>query len=117
MAHALTKSSVGKRIKQLREKTNLTQANLAKEAEITPAGICQIEAGNRIPSTPILARIAAVLGVSMDYLLGTSEEILFKDLLQDKNLYTFFQNYQMLDPHDRKTIQQQVAFLKYQKAR
>lgn len=106
--------AIGQRIKKLREQSEFTQAKLAAEANITPAAISQIEKGERIPSTPILRRMAAALKVSTDYLLGATDETKLKDILQDEKVQNFFRGFQDLSPRDKQTIQQQIEFLKNQ---
>lgn len=104
--------AIAKRIRSIREQKSLTQAQLAAQASITPAAICQIEAGDRTPSTPILRRIASVLNVSIDYLLGSTDEVQLKDILADEDVQSFFRGYQSLNTQDQKLIQQQIEFLK-----
>jgi transcriptional regulator with XRE-family HTH domain len=104
--------TVAKRIRSVREEKGLTQAQLAVQSSVTPAAICQIEAGDRIPSTPILRRIASVLNVSIDYLLGASDKVEIKDLLNDEGVRKFFRGFQGLSAQDQKQIQEQIEFLK-----
>ena len=112
MTKNLKDKSVAKRIRAVREAKGLTQANLAAQASITPAAICQIEAGTRTPSTPILRRVSAVLNVSIDYLLGSTDEVQLQDILSDEGVQKFFRGYQSLSSQDQKMIQQQIEFLK-----
>lgn len=107
-------SLVGKRIKEQRERLGLTQAKLAEDAEITPAAISQIEAGDRIPSSPILRKLASALGVSSDFLLGATKDSDLKDLLQNESIQKFFRDFKELTPNDKKTIEKQIEFLKSQ---
>ena len=115
MAKDSSSGLVGRRIKEQREKIGITQAKLALDAEITPAAISQIEAGDRVPSSPILRKSAGALGVSSDFLLGTTKESELKDLLQDEQIQKFFRGFKDLTPGDKKTIEKQIEFLKSQK--
>lgn len=108
------KKTIGDRIRSARERLGSNQARLAADAEITPAAISQIESGDRIPSTPILRKLASVLKVSTDYLLGVTDEIELKDLLQDEKVQQFFRGYQGLNPQDQEFIQKQIEILKKQ---
>ena len=56
--------SVGSNIRQRRELREVSQKELAKRIGITPAGLCMIESGKRLPSLPNLAKIATVLGTT-----------------------------------------------------
>lgn len=107
-------TAIGRRIKEVREKLGLNQAKLALEAEITPAAISQIEAGDRTPSTPILRRLATALKVSTDYLLGTTDKSELKDMLQDPSLQKFFRGFQDLSETDKQYVQKQIDLLKSQ---
>jgi transcriptional regulator with XRE-family HTH domain len=112
MSKSSKDKSVAKRIKSVREEKGLTQAQLASQASITPAAISQIESGDRMPSTPILRRIASVLQVSIDYLLGATDEVEIRDLLTNEGIQKFFRNYQSLSAQDQQLIQQQIEFLR-----
>lgn len=61
---------IGSSIRRLRELQGRTQSNLAKAARATPACISQIEGHSRIPSVPVLLRIADALSVSLDSVCG-----------------------------------------------
>ena len=58
------------RIKLLREKRGLTQAELAKQLGITRSGVNAWEMGISVPSTQYIVELAQFFGVSADYLLG-----------------------------------------------
>lgn len=113
----LSASSVGERIKEARERLGYNQAKLSSEAQITPAAISQIEAGDRTPSTPILRRVASVLKVSTDYLLGNSNETQLQDLVQDEGIQKFFRGFKELSSKDQQTIQEQIEFLRSRKTK
>jgi XRE family transcriptional regulator of biofilm formation len=58
-------------LKTLREEKELTQAELAKTAQLTKPYISQLENGVRKnPSLPALQRLAKALGVPVTELLG-----------------------------------------------
>ena len=104
------------RITRSREEKNLNQAQLAEKSGVTPAAISQIEKGTRTPTIPVLQRIASVLNVSIDYLLGKTDKSELDDLLHDQEVRTFFRGYQSLDPEDKETIEKMVDFFKSKKA-
>ena len=58
---------VGARIRIARLLQGRTQADLAKELQISPAFVCQVEAGTKQPSTDTLAAIATILRVQPDF--------------------------------------------------
>jgi transcriptional regulator with XRE-family HTH domain len=61
--------TLGKRIKERRQSSGLTQEDLAKITQITLQHISSIEQGKRTPSLNLLIKIAEQLKVSLDYLV------------------------------------------------
>ena len=57
-------------IKKLREQRNWTQADLAKNLELTRASVNAWEMGISIPSTRYIVELALLFHVSTDFLLG-----------------------------------------------
>ncbi len=62
------------RLKAARLKNHLTQGELAEKLKIDAMQISRWEKGHKIPRSERLAEIAQVLNVSVDYLLGISDE-------------------------------------------
>ncbi|MFO7612430.1 MAG: helix-turn-helix transcriptional regulator [Clostridia bacterium] len=63
---------LGKRIKEQRRKLDITQEKLSELCNLSPSYIGIIERGEKKVSVETLIKIANVLGVSADYLLGDS---------------------------------------------
>ena len=64
---------IAERIKQLREKNNLTQASLAKKLNVTRSSVNAWEMGISVPSTVLIVELAKLFQVSTDFLLGLNE--------------------------------------------
>ncbi len=62
--------SMGKRIAALRKQKGLTQEQLAERVSVSPQAVSKWENDISCPDISILARLAEVLGVSTDELLG-----------------------------------------------
>lgn len=60
----------GNKLKTLRLREHLTQAQLAQRLGLTKSVISAYETGLRLPSYDILIHIARIFHVSTDYLLG-----------------------------------------------
>lgn len=60
----------GNKLKTLRLKENLTQAQLAQKLGLTKSVISAYETSLRLPSYDILIHIAKIFNVSTDFLLG-----------------------------------------------
>lgn len=66
---------IDEKIKQLRIKNNMTQAQLAKRLGITRSSVNAWEMGISIPSTQYLAELSLIFKVSTDYLLGLDRKV------------------------------------------
>ena len=65
----------GSRVKEERERQNLTRSTLAEMAHTEQGYIVQIERGSRSPSLKTFTNLLSALGVSSDYLIfGMTEE-------------------------------------------
>ncbi|MCD8346573.1 MAG: helix-turn-helix domain-containing protein [Lachnospiraceae bacterium] len=60
----------GNRLRGLRKERNLTQKQLAELVGVQNSIISFYEVGDRIPSPEMIIKLAKVLHVSSDYLLG-----------------------------------------------
>ncbi len=64
----------GIRLKQLRERKGLTQDELAEKIGAGTRQIPRYEAGDTVPSANAVSKMAEVLEVSADYLLGLTDD-------------------------------------------
>jgi transcriptional regulator with XRE-family HTH domain len=63
------------RLRRLRQGKNLSRRQLEIQAEIPHGIVSRLESGEQAyPSVPVAMRLAKVLGVSVDYLIGMYEE-------------------------------------------
>lgn len=61
---------IAERLTAAREKTGLSQSEVARRIGATQAAISYFEQGLKIPSVPVLLNLARLYNVSMDYLVG-----------------------------------------------
>ena len=66
-------SSLGARVRKLREKQGLTQQGLAESAGMSVSFLSEIENDKRNPSGRVMVQLANVLGTTMDYLQRGTE--------------------------------------------
>jgi len=114
MPKAFDREVLRKRITETRKSHGMNQAELAEKAGVTPAAISQIEKGTRVPTIPVLHRIANVLEVSLDYLTGKTDTSELQDLLQHDDLVAFFRGFESLGSEDKEIIRKHIEFLKSQ---
>lgn len=62
--------NLGEKIKEYRTSIKMTQADFAYRLGVTGASVSAYENGTRTPSFDVLVRIANILGVTTDDLLG-----------------------------------------------
>ena len=65
----------GNRLKILRLRENMSQAQLAQKLDLTKSVISAYETGIRLPSYDVLIHIAKIFNVTTDYLLGVEKKI------------------------------------------
>jgi len=65
---------LGKRLKELREERGLTQKELANLLNINAVTYLHYEKDQREPPLSLLADMAIFFGVSVDYILGISDD-------------------------------------------
>ncbi len=77
---------VADRIRELRNKNGMTQAELAKLLHITRSSVNAWEMGISVPSTALIVDLAKHLKTNTDYLLGVDMEpaISVKGLSEDE---------------------------------
>ena len=103
--------TVVSRIRGRRKELRLTQTELAKSANLTPAAISQFESGARKPSFDTLSNLADALKVTTDYLLGKKQRG-YDDLLADPKVNLMFRGIMELPEKDKQTMFEFYEFLK-----
>lgn len=64
---------LGEKIRKYRTSLKMTQADFADRLDVTGAAISAYENGTRLPSYDVLVKIANILNVTTDELLGRSK--------------------------------------------
>ena len=98
-------------VKRRRRELKITQTELARVANLTPAAISQFESGARKPSFDTLSNLADALKVTTDYLLGKKERS-YDDLLADPKVSIMFRGIMELPEEDKTTMLEFYEFLK-----
>lgn len=69
----MNKEKIGKYIKFLRERNNLTQEELAKKVPVTREAVSKWETGRRIPDIETLLILSNIFNLSIERLLSGEE--------------------------------------------
>ena len=101
--------SLGNRIQELRKKAGLTQQELAKKIEISHPQIVRYENKNVQPPADVLAKIANVFGVSIDYLVFGNTSDKAQQTLKDAELIKQFEKIDNLPEEEKETILKVIA--------
>jgi transcriptional regulator with XRE-family HTH domain len=96
---------LGNKIRELRKSKGYTLEELAQRADSSKSYIWELENKNPPrPSADKVAKIAAALGVTSDYLMDKSQKAPGASVLDD----AFFRDYQNLDETTKKKIRDLV---------
>lgn len=66
----MDKIKIGARIKYFRELNNISQSDLARSIDVDRTTLSHYESGFRLPNIFVLWKIADVMGISIDELVG-----------------------------------------------
>ena len=69
----MTETGVGKRLAQCRRERKFQQKELAERSTVAASAISRFESGHQRPSLETLCRLATVLDVSLDWLVGRTD--------------------------------------------
>ncbi len=75
---------IGKRLKEIRLSKGISQQALADKIGVSKVSVCGYENSKRIPSLPIVIKLAEVFDISIDELLGRDIKIIAE---KDKPYY------------------------------
>ena len=90
--------NLGNRISDLRKQRGWSQNELSKHISVSREIIGRYERNDAVPSIDIAKRIANAFGVSLDYLVGDSEQEL------DKNMLTRIKDVAKLSAKERELV-------------
>ncbi len=99
----LDMSAFAERLKLLRKSRSITQARLAKLLEIDPRAYSRWERGDNVPHVDTLVKIADILQVTLDELVGRSEPS--NDLkIRNQELHKLWQQADSLPDADQQAL-------------
>nr|DAY57441.1 MAG TPA: repressor protein [Caudoviricetes sp.] len=117
---------IGDRMKKLREEKGLMQQDVCNALDIEQSTLANYENNRRVPKTDILIEIANYYGVSLDYLVGRTDDRFDNSKRRPKDLNKFLQQSEIifdgdtynLTDEDRDLVMKslEVAFLAAKRA-
>ena len=93
--------AIASRIKQLRQESQWTQAELAEKMGIKQKQISAYERGINSPSTDVLIKLAEVFDVTLDYLAFETKGSMGKLNIQDRELLRRFEMVDTLSEREK----------------
>lgn len=96
-------SSVGRKIRQIREERGITLVDFGKMAGISYTHISEIERGNTCPSLKTIGKLASVLNVPVNYFFSEDEPEIGKPAPQrddDEKLSEIIDKYTICSPEE-----------------
>lgn len=100
---------LGDKIRTLRKEKGFTLDKLAELSESSKSYIWELENKNPPrPSADKVAKIAAALGVTADYLIDQSQSVHVEDATDN----AFFREYRKLDPSTKDKIRRMVDLMR-----
>ena len=74
MTMNIREKELSKRLRKVREEKGFAREKLAREADISTSALYNYERGTQEPTVSVLNKLASILNVSVDYLLGNTDE-------------------------------------------
>ncbi len=104
--------SLGRRVRDLREKLGMNQKELANASQITQATISRIESEEvHQLKSEALKRLAKALKTTVDYLIGKTDKMTPSDIVDsDPQAKAIFRGYEKLSKEGKKQL---ADFLRY----
>ena len=94
-------------LKKIREIKGLSQTELAKRSGLQPSAVSHFETGRRAPSFDNLKRLADILEVTTDFLIGREID----PTTSGPTLQSIFRNAQEMADEDRQKLAEFAEFL------
>ena len=105
------------RLKELRKQAHLTQVELSKRLGVGQSSYADWERGKKKPTQENLVKLSQVLNVTIDYLVGNSDEEITNNELENIEIL-FRKNSEDLTDAEKSLFRQElIAFMEERKKR
>jgi len=96
--------SFADRLKELRKKKGISQAELADLIEVHFTQVSRYERGETKPNAEAMAKLARALDTTVDYLMSGTTDNLMQEVGLDKELVSRFKQVQDLPTEEKRTV-------------
>lgn len=109
-AWGLVSMMLGKRLLHLLDLHEMKQVDLANQMHLSKTTISQYINGDRMPDAATLSKLADTFGVTIDYLLGRTDDPHFEDEMPE-DARVLFRHFGKLSPEDRRQVINLIKWL------
>lgn len=103
------------RLKESRKQARLTQGEISEKLGISQPAYASWEGGTKKPTQENLVKIAQILNITVDYLVGNSDEEITNKVLEDIEIL-FRKNSEGLSDEEKSLFKQElIAFMEERK--
>lgn len=104
---------LGERVRRLRIEKGMNQGDLATAAKLKQATISRVESGEiEEPRLGVLRSLASELGITVDYLVGKTDELTASDMLEaDPEVEHLFRGYEKLTREGKERLKGFLGYL------
>lgn len=99
------------RLRKHMDEKGLSQAELADRADLSRSTMTMFFSGQRKPSADAVVKLAAILDVSTDYLLGRCGESEINDLMRHEKVIGTVKLFVQLSPKDQERVIEMIRLL------
>lgn len=100
------------RLEQAMAEKGLNAAQLADKLGVTRSAVSYFKNGKRQPGRLMLCRMADILSVTVDYLLGESDEVDITNLLKNPRIVQLVTCFQELNDRDQQRVLEMVRLIR-----
>lgn len=101
----------GIRVKNLREKSSISQTELSASANVSPSLLCKVEKGEKKLSLDTIKKLSKALFCSMDHLVGDVDRTKVEDLLSDQDIFILFRKFSKMNSANKKHALDYIKYL------
>jgi len=100
------------RLEKTMKDKGLNGSQLAERVDVTRSAMSLFLRGKRLPGRMVLAKMADELSVTVDYLLGRSDDLNIEELLENPRIVRLVQDFIVLADQDQQRVLTMIDSIK-----